>query len=438
MARYSQQLLKTIIQSYPIQERVNWTVGQISRAFRQYKLGFWHEVTLLYDQLFEDDTLPGLLEDRVRATTKSEFCLKPYAGSDKLNRRDQNTEDMFCEIAPDDELEEFLSHQIMLGVGLATLDWDTTGPMWIPKLRVLDTNYLHYDQYRMCWFYESRQGIMEVTPGDGKWVLMTNGETGWRHGLIRSVGQLWLQKQLTYCDWNRYNVKHGLPMVKARMPISVDAGEKDRFIDDLENLQSEGIIGLPQDENGKGYDVELMEAKDNNWQSFQASIERSDRKYAVALLGGNLGSEVASTGANRAAAETHASGVDRKKAKSDAKHLSNCLREQVLKPFYSLNFGALAAENVPFPYWDTCPEQDARAWADAQDKLADMLVKFKTAGIEVSNLDELASEYGLKLKQKIEEPLKPASQAGATGATGATDSGTPPGATSTEQNPLVK
>jgi phage gp29-like protein len=395
------QILKAAIHAYPTAERVTWSLGQIRRALISYHQGIWLDVALLYESMFNDDHFPGELEKRVDATLKSEFYfqVKGLKKDEPLSPRDEEAQDLFLQImAPTDELAEFLSTFDMLGVGIGTLDWDTeTMPgRWLPRFRSLPIAYLQYDQYRCVWTYQAQDGLHVVTPGDGKWILMTSGETGWKHGLINGLSYLWHTKIQTLCDWARYNIKHGLPITKAKVPVLADAGEKEKFIDDLEDLESEGIIGLPQDESGKGYDVELMEAKDTSWQSFENNVNRADRKISIALLGSNLGSETNSTGSNRAAAETSDLGVARNKAASDAKQLGECLREQLLTPFYALNFGP-ASLPAPFPLWDVSPVEDDKAWAETQDKFAEMLGKLKRAGYRVRNLDEASKPYGLQL-----------------------------------------
>lgn len=395
MSRLNRSQLKAVIESYPSSDRVSWTAGQIKRAFIAYKAGHYQDVTMLFDSMYEDDHFPGELEKRVDATLKSEFTFK-LPGHRPLAKRDQKITDLFCEMAPDDELSEFMSQKVMLGVGLATIDWDTSGQYWLPKLRVLNTSYLRFDEFQKKWFFNAKDGEHEVTPGDGKWILWTDGETGWRHGLIRALGQLWLQKNLTYCDWNRYNLKHGLPIIKAKVPLRIESAEKEQFVEDLDDLVGEGIIALPQDEKGQGYDVDFLEAKDQAWESFQASIDRSDRKYSVALLGSNLGSETNSTGSNRAAAETSDLGLARNKAKGDAKSLGKVLQHQLLRCFYELNFGSQSLP-APMPYWDVCPEEDARTWSEAQLKFTQILNGMNAAGYQIDNLEELAKEYGFQL-----------------------------------------
>lgn len=361
----------------------------------------------LYDALLTDDEIPADIAQRVNATLRSEFMLRPK-GRTEMNRREKNVAEAWDEYCPDDAVFDLVANWLILGAGVATIDWATDDPrapgLWVPKLRTLPTEFLSWQPAGQepkdagkagRWYYQTRAGIEEVIPGNGKWVLMTHGERGWVWGLVRGLAMLWLGKQLTLQNWQRYNQKHGLPILKATLPIQVDKAEKAAFIDALSEIQSEGIIGLPKDEQGFGYEIDLLEAKDQAWQTFQNDLERSDRKIQVMLLGGNLGTEVTSGGASRAAAETHRSSLDRSLAKNDARRLGAVLRDQFLRPFFELNFGPDA--DVPFPFWDTCPEEDIRTWAEAQSKFAATLEVLGRAGYLVENLEDLGSQYGLSL-----------------------------------------
>jgi hypothetical protein len=174
----------------------------------------------------------------------------------------------------------------------------------------------------------------------------------------------------------------------------------------LGSVVREGIVGLPQDEEGYGYDVELLEPTTVTWQGFQAALERDDRKIQVALLGGNLGAEVAKSGGNMGAAATHADELQ-KLAGGDAQILGETLKEQLLRPFFELNFGPEKTKDMPTPYWDTCPEEDCRSWTTAQGQLAVTIKTFGEAGYEIMNLGDVAKDFGLMLGKKPAAEMVP-------------------------------
>jgi phage gp29-like protein len=401
----NERMLKSIILPWQTGMKASWTISQLKSALLQQRQGLLGLSSQLYDSLLEDDELPGTLAKRVNATLEAPFCLQSYEGARaKLTKREEKVEALFPELCPDEELFDMIASYLMMGVGVGTLDWDTSGSVWLPRLRALPTEFLYFDQNVRAWKYQARdQPELTVTPGDGKWVLFTHGQRGWIWGLLRALALTWLGKQMAFCDWQRYSQKHGLPIFRAKIPIWRDDDEKAKFVADLGDLISEGVIGLPQDENSSGqttgYDVDLLEATTVSWQGFQASLERADRKMQVTLIGGNLGAEATSKGSNRAAAETHASGLA-VLAGGDQKKIGRELRRQVLGPFMSLNYGVKLPE-VPLPYWAANPERDSRVLVPLQAQLATTVKTFSEAGVKVGNLSDVGRNLGLELSEEV-------------------------------------
>jgi phage gp29-like protein len=406
------QMLRKLILPWQTGLKASWTIAQLRSALLQQRQGLLGLSSQLFDSLLEDDEFPGTLARRVNATLESPFCLRSYEGPKvPLTKREQKIEKLFPEMCPDEELFDFLATWLIMGVSVGVLDWDTSGAIWMPRLRTLPTEFLYWDSNLLRWKYQARdQPELIVEPGNGKWVLLGHGQRSWIWGLLRGLALTWLGKQMTFCDWQRYSQKHGLPIIKAMIPIWRDEAEKTQFVADLGQLISEGVVGLPQDENSSGqttgYDIDLLEAKTVSWQGFQAALERADRKMQVQLLGGNLGAEATSKGSNRAAAEVHSDSLAGL-AGADQKRLGQELRRQVLGPFMSLNFGVPLPE-VPTPYWAANPEHDARQWAPARAQLATTLESLSHAGVEVTNLEEVGAEFGLELKAAVKVGELPA------------------------------
>lgn len=399
----AQQVARSIITPWSTSIKPTWTISQVRAALYSHRTGDLQAISQLFDSLLEDDELPGTLDKRIQSTLRSEFSLK-IDEDRELSEDEKALQALFPEIAPDDELWDIIASYLLIGAGVGTIDWDTTQVPWVPTVRALPTEYLRYDEHRRLWEYEAREGTQVVTPGDGKWILFTAGQRGFIRGLIRGLAVLWLGKQMTLGDWQRYCQKHGLPIIKASVPLFSHEDEKEGFLDDLSAIQSEGVIGLPKDAEGNGYDVELLEATDQSWMGFKENVARADRKIQCMLLGSNIGSEqTAATGGSRSAAETSVKGVDRDKGRADSKAIGQMLKEQLVRPYVNLNLGEGVA--VPLPFWDTCPEDDSAARGEAQNNFVEMLGKLPAAGYELENVAELAAEFGMDLKPSEKGPM---------------------------------
>lgn len=433
----SQKVLRNLIVPFQTGLKSSWTLPQLKTALRGQRIGELDLSSQLYDTLLEDDEIQGTLRKRVDATLSSPFSfVSPEDEDAKLTLREQKVEKLFPKMAPRDACRDMIADNLIMGAAVGTIDWDFSGPLWMPKLRALPTEFLRYNEVTRQWLYQAQGELGEVvvTPGDGKWVLIT-GERGWRWGMIRALALTWLGKQLMYLDWQRYSQKHGSPIFKAKIPIWRDDQEKRQFAADLAEVMSEGVVALPQDETSQGiisgYDVELLEATTISWQGFQAGLERADRKFQVMLLGGNLGAEATSKGSNRAAAETHADSLT-KLAAGDAETLGCALQYQLLRPFMALNYGTDA---VPLPFWDADPEDDARVWAAAQVQFSATVKAFAEAGVEITNLQDVGRRFGLELSSAVkvgdlqahQEPPAPVVQPGGAKKPGAKTKAKPAG-----------
>lgn len=405
--------LAKIYTPWPTSPRTTWSSERLRTALATMAAGQFAQASQLLDAMQEDDEIPGALAARVTATIGSDFSLRPRSPESVATpRRVRLLDESWPDVAPAEALADLLADYLMLGVGVGTIDWDFSTDVWQPRIRALPTEYLEYDQYEQRWYYQARElGRTPITPGDGKWLLFCQGDRPWMKGYLRALAALWRSKQLTIGDWARYCQKHGLPLLKAKMPIFRDAEEKDKFVDDLVALQSEGVIGLPQDDSGNGYDVELLEATTVSWQTFQASLERADRKVQVMLLGGNASTETVGSTGSRNTAEVQAKGLVAK-SRRDARALEQFLRDQFIRPYALVNWGAAAVGDLPMPYYDVAPEADVQTWQNARLQFASTLKTFAEAGYSVGNIDSVARDLGLELTER--EPLG-APPPGATG-----------------------
>ncbi len=137
----------------------------------------------------------------------------------------------------------------------------------------------------------------------------------------------------------------------------------------------------PQNVDGTGFDVTMLEAKDRAWESFNALASRADMAIVLSILWQNLTTEV--SGGSYAAATVH-EGVQQTAARYDDRTLATCLYEQVARPFAAWNYGR--AELAPRRSWTI--EKPADHLTSAQTFLAfgQALSQLKAAGVVLSPL----------------------------------------------------
>lgn len=386
--------LAKLIKSWTPGLESRWTVSQVRSALDAHARGGFADVADMADIMHEDDEISGARARRVDAVIGSVFSAEGEVLTAELV-------DEWSVLAPEDEVGAMLDDLVILGAAVGTIDWIGTGP----SLRRLQPRYLSWSD-TTGWSYQTVAGAVPVTPGDGKWVLLTSG-TGVGRGSIRPLAEVWLAKRFAVRDWSRYNERHGLPIVKAIAPMAADADDRKAFGAQASRLGSDTTALLMSGINadGSGFDLQLLEASDGAWATFQALIERCDRKIAITLTGSHLASEQTGSG-SRAAAETHR-GVSQTLAQADAERLSTQLHEQLVIPWATLVHGK-SADVAPWPHWETRDEQDAAEIAAGLEALGRGLTALQGAGYEPVSVEDLGTKFGLQLKKVQVKPPAPA------------------------------
>lgn len=380
-----------------------WTIGEVRSALRAHADGDFSLSAQLVDTMGEDDILPGLDEQRVDAVLSKDFDLEAveFPNRQQSKRLVAQWGPLWWDMFPESEVGELLRWYLWLGVAIGVLDWERGSSRWTPKLRVLHPQYLRWDDFRKTFVFNAKQGQLDVTPGDGTWVLLTRGQRSWMRGLVRPTGVPWLRKQLTLRDWQRYCYRHGLPIVKAMVPAVADDPDKEQFVEDVQQMGSEAVAMLPThlDENDAKFDLDLLEAKDQSYQGFEKLVDREDRRFMILWRGANLGTEVVSDQGSKQAVGEHV-GVAQEKAEADGKRLSTDLRKQGLYPAIAMNVAGVSFDVIPWPKWDTEPPTDTKAEAEDQKAFGEAVKAVQDAGFDVENIDELAEKHGLELKKR--------------------------------------
>jgi phage gp29-like protein len=219
-------------------------------------------------------------------------------------------------------------------------------------------------------------------------------------GLIRSLAIPWLFRQFGYRDWGRYNEVHGLPIRGVIEPSEWADEDKQKALVEVARLASESVIRLPQNKDGQGFDLKLIEATAQTYDSFKLGMEQANASIAIVVLGQNLTSEV--KGGAYAAAQVHER-VAAAIIRSDATTLSGALRSQVLVEWAALNHGPKADGKAPRPAWDTEPPEDKKGTAEAVKTGAEGLVTLRKSRLPV-DFAKVCERLGIPLIEGAEIP----------------------------------
>jgi phage gp29-like protein len=279
-----------------------WSPSKIRMAKLQADSGSMMLVSDLCEDMIADDSIKGTLDIRVKGLFGLPLEFEPEGDKRKTSPVIKALTADWWKMNPEQALGQSWSWAIMLGVSVAELVIRENQGRVLPKLKHWHPRWLKFDWTTRAWMLNTQGGEVTLEAGNGKWMLFTPGgdHRPWANGAWRAVALWWLLKQYALTDWARYSEAHGKPILAGVMPATAqgDTNARKDLANDLGELGNDTSVALPP-----GYDLKLVEATANTWQTFKAQIEMADAGIAVAILGQNLTTRVSD--GSRAAATVH-------------------------------------------------------------------------------------------------------------------------------------
>lgn len=391
-----------VYRDVPVTTWTDWNVQDVRDALSSHVVGNFSRSAQLSDAALADDRVHSVVTTRVLGLLGLPFEITPSedAHAAKARKVARELEPFWWESCPESQIAEFLRWAVMLGFALAEIVWIYRRGFWRPTLRTWHPQLVYYRLDTRRYVVFTQDGPVEITPGDGKWILYApHGEyRGWLSGSVRSVAIPWLLRQYAHRDWARYSEIHGMPIRGCKVPATASEADKESFYRQIAGLGVETTVQLPQGMDGQSFEIELIEASAGHWQAFERLISKCDVNIACAVLGQNLTTEV--QGGSFAAASAHGQ-VRQDYLEADAETLATTLRAQLLRPWAAFNFGD--PELAPWPRWDTTPPEDKSQNAATLQAFADAVSKLTALGVPV-DLPALADQYQIPLRS-VDAPL---------------------------------
>lgn len=399
--------------------QTGWTVASVRAALQAHEQADFTSSGLLIDMMGRDDRLgmtsTGVIGSRANGLLGRPFCLRPADPDDPAAvRAADEIEELWWSMLPESTLRVVLRSLWMAGGSPCELRWKkyahSQGDRWAPCVRPWQLHHMYMvesaddNQLTNIWRLMTRDGNVEITPGDGKWMLVADGEQWWLNGSVRSLAVPWLAKQFALRDWLRHSERLGQPIIKAKHPADWDDTEVEDWFEGLVALATETTTKLPQQGDGVGFDLELLEASGENWQSFQGLISHINTLYAVHVLGHNLTTEVEG-GSYAAALVGDEVRIDF--MRSDAENLSSHLRTQMLSHICAEWYGR--PELAPWPEWEVDPPEHRKQIADTSKAIGEALQALHAAGYEPADVGQWSIAAGVELRPMSSQSSPPSS-----------------------------
>lgn len=398
----------------PVVALGRWNASTIVAALQGMQTGQFSQAALLTEGVLGDGRVQAALNGRIKGVTMRHIHALKAKGDDDREYADA-VEWMWRLVFTDELLDQFMTWSTFMGFVVCEIQWTAVErngmELWVPFLKVWHPVYTWYDVIGRRYVAITKDESIYIDPDDPKWFVFTpwGAYRGWIRGALRAVAPLWLARQYALRDEMRFSEVHGMPIKKVKVPAQSDARDKGRMFGQVQGLGANSTVMLPQQSDGNGWDLELLEAKDRAWEVFGALIDQCDREIQQVIRGTNLTSEV--QGGSYAAAQVHAD-EDSAYADSDCQKLCQAA-SRLVKLFLGYNFGQ--ADLAPELYLEPPDKQDKLALAQSQQFALTVMKDAIASGIQL-DLKAYCERFSLPFlryeKPAPEAPPKPGSEDG--------------------------
>lgn len=375
---------------------VEWTPSLIRAARASADAGNLELAADFCEWALGDDRVSASLATRTNGLVSLPINFEAARGAKRVVKALEANEDWWAAY-PAATLAQLLSWGRFLGVGLAHQTWVERGDginRLIPQINVWHPRNLRRDMQRGVWKVRTaNRGEIEITPGDGNWILFTPyGESRpWAYGTWRPVSYWRLLKQYAIEDWGFYSGKNAggwrVGTFSGQNEKQASKEHRRELANDMFAAQANAAIVPPP-----GFDVKVVESTANTWETFKAQKDAADIAIAVSNLGQNLSTEV--TGPVATGATLHGK-VIQVYVVDDNEKLHTCIRDQSLKYWAEFNFGN--GSLAPWASYDVTPPEDKKQRADVLKVVSDALNVFSNANAPV-DVRALLERFDIPLK----------------------------------------
>lgn len=369
----------------------NATAGDLSGAVIMSKM-------VLTDPAFRgvfDTYVAGVCSLPKRFKGKQKYIEALEAGHESVRS-------LFDEMCNHDQLRLMIGDYLMLGVALGELVEVPGRPF--KSLQRIDPTYLRYrwSDSQSNWYLNSVIGPIAVMPGDGRWVLWTQGVHAepWTKGFWVAASVTYIQK--THARLEQINYQRGLANAAIIAQSPQGASEQDRgdILDAAASWGSNTIFSMPP-----GYEMKLLQGEGTGYETFSDTIKQCNEEFYV-LVSGNRVSVQGNTGfSNSSLYET----IEEKRVQTTANSLEDLINLQILPQWVVDTYGIQALEECPTVFFDTTPPMDPAQLADSWTKIISALEALKVFAekhnipIDYNEIIRMA-RLPIKLSANVPEP----------------------------------
>lgn len=340
----------------------------------------------IYDEIKRDTRASACLTKRNKQLVAREWEVE--AASDKpLDVEAANFVRETLRNLPFDRICEDLSGgAILKGFAVSEVVWKRDGNRIVPE------QVITHDQRRFAFGQDWKPRLLtwaNIRDGielpDRKFIVHRHGVVGNNpYGLGLGYQLFWavLFKREGVAFWLHFLDKFAGPTVIAETPYGMLSEEQNQLLQKLASVKTSAAVTVPV-----GTSVKFLEAARTGAVSYKEWLEFWNTEIAICILGETLTTDIGTAG-SKAAAETHANILDLL-VDSDADHLSDTLREQLVQWLIDYNFPGAGVPRIwrvrPSNEKDKAETRKAKAEAASSENAALVEILVTAAQIDDDN-----------------------------------------------------
>jgi hypothetical protein len=302
-----------------------------------------------------------------------------YAANDDVVEGEDIVDGDFWRMLPEAELAKLESWGILLGVGVGELvppeeqeppRRRALGERYVPTLRTWESEWLRYDWSRRKWFLTTDRGEIEVTPGDGRWILYLpyGASHPWLHGAWRACALPYILATIALYDRARHSEVLGSAARVGMAPKGATERQRERLREQIKAMSRDNVFVMPE-----GWELRMVEAVGRTWDIYNDTIKWAEREIEIVLAG-----QIVTTEGNSGIGESDIwSDIKGDFIQASAGSLATTIHDQAIAPWAEINYGDRTL--APWARWNLQRPKDRKALAEAAAAEADAIAKLGTA-----------------------------------------------------------
>ncbi len=330
-------------------------VAHVRGVISQLDTGNFRQPALLVERMLMNPRLRAVVDTRLAGLISTTIRFEPSANNRDARRAAKEFAEDWPRICPSPMRKQMMKWSLMLGFDLGQRPLATspeTGRQ-VLQLRPYWPGFVVWNPTTRVYRIQTMdRGVVDVgSPSSPQFVPESMANSPWlisepfgvnsfREGMIHAAWRPWLGHDWAMRDQARASEKHGLGIVKVKVPRGQGLEYKSalsRFTEGVRTLGSEGVVVCEQREDGPSFDIEPMEFNGSGFQAIADNMNSCAVALAILWLGHNLTTEVKGGGSYAAIGVGDLLRDDKKV--DDAAAEWAYVAPQLAAPWAELNYG---------------------------------------------------------------------------------------------------